>query len=100
MKTGTMTPLFSLFFLKYSLIPLMRGLHKVTSLLLLRWNHKNMLFHCEKQKKESCQKNFSVYCLGTPQQIMGVVQLVVRKDNGELLALADYRKGGVAAGYR
>ncbi|KAJ7383858.1 hypothetical protein OS493_025734 [Desmophyllum pertusum] len=37
---------------------------------------------------------------GTPQQIMGVVQLVVREDNGELLALADYRKGGVAAGYR
>ena len=31
---------------------------------------------------------------------MGVVQLVVRKDDGELLALADYRKGGVAAGYR
>ncbi|CAH3132791.1 unnamed protein product [Pocillopora meandrina] len=37
---------------------------------------------------------------GTPLQIMGVVQLVVRKDDGELLALADYRKGGVAAGYR
>ena len=31
---------------------------------------------------------------------MGVVQLVVREDNGMLLALADYRKGGVAAGYR
>lgn len=37
---------------------------------------------------------------GTPQQIMGVVQLVVREDSGQLLALADYRKGGVAAGYR
>lgn len=41
-----------------------------------------------------------VFHLGTPQQIMGVVQLVVREDNGNLLALADYRKGGVAAGYR
>lgn len=37
---------------------------------------------------------------GTPLQIMGVVQLVVREDNGNLLALADHRKGGVAAGYR
>lgn len=41
-----------------------------------------------------------VFHLGTPKQIMGVVQLVVREDNGNLLALADYRKGGVAAGYR
>ena len=46
------------------------------------------------------QFTYSFYQLGTPLQIMGVVQLVVREDNGELLALADYRKGGVAAGYR
>lgn len=46
------------------------------------------------------QLKSSFYQLGTPLQIMGVVQLVVREDNGELLALADYRKGGVAAGYR
>ena len=41
-----------------------------------------------------------LFRLGTQQPIMGVVQLVVREENGELLALADYRKGGVAAGYR
>ncbi|XP_015759665.1 PREDICTED: gamma-glutamyltranspeptidase 1-like [Acropora digitifera] len=44
--------------------------------------------------------NDSTLITGTPKQIMGVVQLVVREDNGNLLALADYRKGGVAAGYR
>ncbi|KXJ15360.1 Gamma-glutamyltranspeptidase 1 [Exaiptasia diaphana] len=37
---------------------------------------------------------------GTPAQIMGVVQVIVRKKNGELLALADYRKGGIAAGFK
>ena len=31
---------------------------------------------------------------------MGVVQVIVRQDNGELQALADYRKGGIVAGYR
>jgi len=44
--------------------------------------------------------NDTTLITGTPKQIMGVVQLVVREDNGNLLALADYRKGGVAAGYR
>lgn len=44
--------------------------------------------------------NDTTLITGTPQQIMGVVQLVVREDNGNILALADYRKGGVAAGYR
>jgi len=36
----------------------------------------------------------------TPKQMIGVVQLVVRDENGELLALADHRKGGLVAGYR
>ena len=31
--------------------------------------------------------------------MIGVVQLVVR-ENGELLAIADHRKGGIVAGYR
>lgn len=35
----------------------------------------------------------------TPKQMIGVVQLVVR-ENGELLAIADHRKGGIVAGYR
>ena len=39
-------------------------------------------------------------CLATPKQMIGVVQLVVRDKNGELLALADHRKGGIVAGYR
>jgi len=32
--------------------------------------------------------------------MVGVVQLVARDKNGELLALADHRKGGIVAGYR
>ena len=40
------------------------------------------------------------FCLATPKQMIGVVQLVVRDENGELLALADHRKGGIVAGYR
>ena len=48
----------------------------------------------------------SVYSLvylnysGTPFQIVGVVQLVYREKDGEILALADHRKGGGPAGYR
>ncbi|XP_048582023.1 glutathione hydrolase 1 proenzyme isoform X2 [Nematostella vectensis] len=37
---------------------------------------------------------------GTPTQIMGVVQVIVREKSGKLLALADYRKGGIADGYK
>ncbi|KAL9951555.1 hypothetical protein ACROYT_G044239 [Oculina patagonica] len=37
---------------------------------------------------------------GLPYHALGIVQLVVREKNGEILALADHRKGGVAAGYR
>ncbi|EDO42587.1 predicted protein [Nematostella vectensis] len=36
----------------------------------------------------------------TPTQIMGVVQVIVREKSGKLLALADYRKGGIADGYK
>ena len=32
--------------------------------------------------------------------MIGVVQLVARGKDGELLALADHRKGGIVAGYR
>jgi len=42
---------------------------------------------------------FLIY-LATPKQMIGVVQLVVRDENEELLALADHRKGGLVAGYR
>ena len=48
------------------------------------------------------KKQFQAICplfLGTPGQIMGVVQVVAREKNGKLLALADSRKGGIAAGF-
>ena len=35
-----------------------------------------------------------------PRGFLGILQLVVRKESGEILAIADLRKGGVAAGYR
>ena len=63
---------------------------------MVTWRHTSSLYcNCILEKNLR-----SLSHLGTPLQIMGVVQLVVREDNGELLALADYRKGGVAAGYR
>ena len=37
--------------------------------------------------------------LGMPQGFLGIVQLFVRKENGDPLALADHRKGTVAVGY-
>lgn len=44
--------------------------------------------------------NDTVKITGTPFQIIGVVQLVYREKDGEILALADHRKGGGPAGYR
>lgn len=44
--------------------------------------------------------NDTVKITGTPFQIVGVVQLVYREKDGEILALADHRKGGGPAGYR
>ncbi|XP_078352781.1 glutathione hydrolase 1 proenzyme-like [Oculina patagonica] len=43
--------------------------------------------------------NDTMLFTATPKQMIGVVQLVVR-ENGEILALADHRKGGIVAGYR
>lgn len=44
--------------------------------------------------------NDTVKITGTPFQIVGVVQLVYSEKDGEILALADHRKGGGPAGYR
>jgi len=70
------------------------------NMVLVEPNFPNKIIKGLKRYGHKYITNDTTLFTGTPQQIMGVVQLVVRKDNGELLALADYRKGGVAAGYR
>ena len=43
--------------------------------------------------------NAFFHFLGQLNAIMGVVQAIVREDDGRISAEADYRKGGKPAGY-
>ncbi|XP_031556156.1 glutathione hydrolase 1 proenzyme-like [Actinia tenebrosa] len=69
-------------------------------MVLVEENFPNKLVNDIRKYGHRYVTNDTALFTGTPGQIMGVVQVIARKKNGELLALADYRKGGIAAGYK
>lgn len=55
-----------------------------------------------------CFFHIFIFCLdnnffrfsGIPFQMIGVIHVIVKTKNGEILAPADHRRGGAPAGYR